>query len=115
MRFSDPKKALDWVGGDTEFFKELVATFLNDEMPKYIKGIETAIQAKDPRLLRENAHGLKGGLGNFFAAPAMEAALELELMGRSGDLTGAEGASAALKTRIEEMSQELMSFLKTLS
>jgi hypothetical protein len=39
---------------------------------------------------------MKGSLGNFGAETAYEAALRLEVIGRQGDMRGAEAAFASL-------------------
>ena len=45
-----------------------------------------AIAAGDGQALRDAAHTLKGAAANFAAAPVIEAARQLELQGRNGDL-----------------------------
>jgi hypothetical protein len=46
------------------------------------------------------AHDLKGAVGTFGADAAFEAALRIETMARSGDLTHAELAYAALEAAL---------------
>jgi HPt (histidine-containing phosphotransfer) domain-containing protein len=45
-----------------------------------------AIAAGDGETLREAAHALKGAAANLAAAPVVEAARQLELQGKNGDL-----------------------------
>ena len=46
-----------------------------------------AIAAGDAEALREPAHALQGAATNFAAAPVVEAARQLELQGKNGDLS----------------------------
>ena len=46
-------------------------------------------------------------MSNFSAHAAVEAALQLETMGREGDLTGAESACLALEGSIERLKPAL--------
>jgi HPt (histidine-containing phosphotransfer) domain-containing protein len=45
-----------------------------------------AFSIADAQAIERAAHGLKGSVSNFGAAAAVEAALELEIMGRTGNL-----------------------------
>jgi hypothetical protein len=51
---------------------------------------------------------LKGAVANFAARSAYEAAFRLEKMARSGDLSGAPEAEAALAREIERLRPALM-------
>ena len=56
------------------------------------------------------AHTLKGSLGMFGAKAAFDVALELEAMGRTGDLTGCEATYAALETALQQVALVLARF-----
>ena len=53
------------------------------------------------------AHHLRGSLTTFAAQAAFDAALELEAMGRTGDLTGAEAAFVSLRDALRHLQKAL--------
>ena len=56
------------------------------------------------------AHALKGSVANFRANAAVDAASQLELMGRHGDLSLADSALANLEKEIERVREDLEAF-----
>ncbi len=105
---------LERVQGDTQLLDELVALFV-EECPGLLSGIRTAIEARDADGLATTAHTLKGCVGNFCAAQAFQAALSLEMMGRSGDLAHATEAFAKLEQELNQVLQALTSLTKEVS
>jgi HPt (histidine-containing phosphotransfer) domain-containing protein len=85
--------------GDEELMREIAELFLKD-YPSRIAEVRDALACADPLRLAQAAHSLKGSLGNFGAAGAVEAALGLELMGRRGVLTNPGEALAALEREL---------------
>ena len=59
--------------------------------------IRQALANREPKELSEAAHALRGTLGNFFAAAAVETAHQLEALGREGRLDGAEALTGELE------------------
>jgi HPt (histidine-containing phosphotransfer) domain-containing protein len=53
------------------------------------------------------AHGLKGSVANFGAQAAVDAAFQLEQMGRAGDVTGASQAIDTLALALSALHSEL--------
>jgi CheY-like chemotaxis protein/HPt (histidine-containing phosphotransfer) domain-containing protein len=102
----DREQALASVEGDLELLKEVVTIFL-EEYPKTIKDIRDAIDGTDSHRLNRSAHALKGSVGNFGARKAYDLALRLELMGKSGDLTGADEAFHVLADEMERLKATL--------
>jgi HPt (histidine-containing phosphotransfer) domain-containing protein len=94
--------ALDRVGGDKELLEEVAQLFL-DTSPHLLAGIRQAVAARDAPALERSAHTLKGSVGNFGAEAAFQAALRLERIGRSRDLSGAEEALQALEGEMERL------------
>jgi len=90
------------VGDDPELLAEIIGLFL-DETPQLVAAIEDAIARGDAKRLERTAHRLKGAVGNFGARPASNAALQLEMFGRSGDLTGAEAGCSTLKRELQQL------------
>jgi HPt (histidine-containing phosphotransfer) domain-containing protein len=94
--FLDGARALTSVGGDAQLLRELARLFLA-ESPTWLADIHDALARRDAPQLQRVAHTLKGSLSTFGALSACEAARRLETMGRSGDLTQADAACAALE------------------
>lgn len=102
----DLKKALEQVGGDREILKEIIGIYC-EEYPKQLFQIQQAIDKNDTAVVNEVAHTIKGAVGNFGAKSAFEAALYLEKIGKSKDLSGALSAFAVLKEKLEQLEREL--------
>src|SRR5947209_18634697 len=92
----DEALALSRVGGDSDLLREVVDLFL-DDFPNTLENIRSAVAAKDPTAVEHQAHSLKGSVSTFGARRAFEAALALEKIGRSKDLTGVENGLAQLE------------------
>ena len=69
-----------------------------------------AIQESNPEGLQKAAHTLKGSVSNFGATLAVQAALDLETMGKAGDIGGAAGALIILEKEIDRVRKKLISF-----
>ncbi len=81
----DRDLALSRVGGDAVLLKEIAALFLED-YPNALAEIRAAAARGDSTGVERAAHGLKGSVANFGAQAAVDAAFQLEQMGRAGDL-----------------------------
>ncbi|MGE5644468.1 MAG: Hpt domain-containing protein [Acidobacteriota bacterium] len=104
---------LERVGGDAEFLRELSGLFA-ENCPKLLAEIRGSISNRDPRALERAAHSLKGSVSNLGAGPAREAALRLEMLGRSGDLAPAAEACSALEREIERFTDALAALARQL-
>ena len=108
MRFSeqlvslDHAMALERLGGDEELLQEVAQLFL-DEYPSLMSEIRQAAQSGDAHRLERAAHSLKGSIANFGVDPAVQAALTVERIGRSGDLTGAVDAYEQLDAMMHQL------------
>ncbi len=102
----DKSALLERVGRDEVLLGELVSLFL-DDCPRLIKDLRDAVLEKNAARLKMTAHALKGSVSNFAASAAHEAALRLESMGQSGDLTDAEKAFAALEAELDRLKPAL--------
>lgn len=94
--------ALLGLQGNKKLLKEISGMFL-DELPKYLAAIQEAVQQGDSHKLDRASHTLKGAVGNFAATSSFEAAHAIEMIGKSGDLAGAEKAIAGLFKEIEKL------------
>ncbi|MCH8062545.1 MAG: response regulator [Chloroflexi bacterium] len=106
----DKDSALDQLEGDEELLGQMVGLILED-CPKFMEDIRAAIARGDAEVLQRTSHTLKGAVGNLQAHAVYEAALRLEMIGRSADLSGAEEALGKLN---EEMNR-LLPALEALS
>lgn len=97
--------------GDVELLREVVGLFV-EEAPELLSAIREAIADRDSMKLKHAAHFLKGTVSSLGARAAREAALRLEVVGRSGDLTYAEPACAELEKEIASLTQALTDFRK---
>ena len=75
--------------GNRELPKKLLTKF-HARLPDELTQIASAVAAGDCALVSSLAHRLKGAAANLSAERMCEAAAELELLGRNGDLTGAD-------------------------
>ena len=96
----DREAALEQMGGDEELLVELVEVFLED-LPERLREIREAVARADADGLQRAAHTLKGSVGNFAARAVYETALELENVGKSGDLQSAGEVCARLNAQID--------------
>jgi two-component system sensor histidine kinase/response regulator len=104
----DRQEALDRVGGDVVLLRELVGVFLAD-CPRLWHDIEDALSRGDARNLSRAAHTLKGAVATFGAKSVRSAAEQLERLGDTGDLTGAENLAARLENELQRLKPVLSS------
>lgn len=99
-RCFNKKKALNYIDGDTELFKEIVDLFL-ECTPKCMEKIQQAIKCGDSITLESAARVLCDSAGNFDAKAVVKATSKLEKIGRKGNLIHAPKAFTTLKKEIE--------------
>jgi HPt (histidine-containing phosphotransfer) domain-containing protein len=104
----DREVALSRVGGDAELLKEIAVLFL-ENYQAWLGELRDAAVRGDAKVVENTAHGLKGSVSNFGAQAAVEAALQLETLGRNRDLTGVSVSLAALESALEALRPELES------
>jgi two-component system, sensor histidine kinase and response regulator len=102
----DRTVALARVGGDEELLKEIAELFL-EEYPRALSEIHQALDAGDSKALERSAHGLKGAVANFGARAVVDAAFELEQLGRAQELGPATEALLHLEQALAALHEEL--------
>ena len=107
----DRAAVLDRLGGDAALLREITAIFLT-EYPDLLRQIRNAIEEGDAGKVERAAHALKGAVSNFAFAPATQAALELELIGRQGRLAEAAPAFDALLGQFRDLEPLLATLLQ---
>jgi two-component system, sensor histidine kinase and response regulator len=73
--------------------------------------IQRAVATSDAGALGRAAHTLKGMISNFCAPDAHAAALAVEKIGKSGDLSTAAAAVKTLEDRLQALIEALECFL----
>ena len=99
-------KLLDSLGGDVDFLKELIDAYL-DSTPGLFVAMRQAAAAGDGAALQRAAHSLKTGSANMGALALAVLCKQLEDMGRSGALVGAEERIDAAEAAYDEVAQAL--------
>jgi HPt (histidine-containing phosphotransfer) domain-containing protein len=102
----DGRRLTERLGGDEDLAQQLALVFL-EEYPGLVAGVRAAVEAGDARAVAQTAHTVKGSVGYFEAAAALEAARELEALGRAGRLQEAGPALERLEAELERVRQEL--------
>jgi CheY-like chemotaxis protein len=94
------------VGHDRQLLKDLIAVFLA-ECPRLLDAVRLAVANGNAPQLKVAAHAVKGTVSNFSTWPAFEAALRLETMGHTGDLTHVAEGLAALESAMARLTPAL--------
>jgi HPt (histidine-containing phosphotransfer) domain-containing protein len=105
-RICDLSGALARMGGDRELLQKLVEFFCEDA-PQYLDRLKAAADERDPAGVQHAAHSLNGLVANFGAEAASRAALRLEEMGHSGDLSSVSEGVRALEEEITRLEATL--------
>lgn len=102
----DHETLMDQVGGDPELLLRLIELFDSDRA-ETIDAIKAGLASKDAKQVERAAHRLKGSLGTLAATAAHAAAFQLEVIGRSGDLSQADSAWQSLERELTRLRPEL--------
>jgi CheY-like chemotaxis protein/HPt (histidine-containing phosphotransfer) domain-containing protein len=97
---------LDSVMGDRALLAEMAELWLADST-KQERQIQEGLDSGDVMMVQRAAHALKGSVGTFQASAAQEAANQLEMSAKDGDLVGARKAFETLSTQIDLVRQDL--------
>jgi len=92
--------------GNAASLAEIATTFL-DDCPRLMARIHAAVATRNAKQLELAAHTLKGAVSNFGASTVVEAAWQLEEMGRHHTLANAPAACAALENSLARLAPEL--------
>lgn len=113
-RILDRTALIERLGGDLELFHEIAGLFRGD-CPKMLSDIRSALNGANPAALERAAHTLKGCVANFGAQAAVQAALNLEKIGRSRQIDAAAGACKALEAEIARFQEALDALARELA
>ena len=98
------------VDGDVDLLRELASVFAA-EAPAILAQIELAIHSGDPETVEKASHKLKGSALQLAASAAAAAARQLEEMGKSKSLNGAEASLVTLRNELRLLQDALNSML----
>lgn len=107
VQILDRALALSRVDGDEDLLREIAVLFL-DDYPNLEANIREAVALRDAKALERASHTLKGSVANFAADAVFRAAFNLEMMGRSRDLSGVEAAFQQLLESYTALHPELV-------
>jgi HPt (histidine-containing phosphotransfer) domain-containing protein len=99
------------VEGDLDLLAEIIGLYL-DNSPRLLEEIESAVAAQDSERIARAAHTLKGMLKNMCAAKCVEAALEVETLGRKNDFALASRSLPSLKDECAQLASVLTEVAK---
>ncbi len=101
----------DRFDGDRHFFGEMLREFL-DYAPNQLETLDQALTKGDATLVERKAHSLKGAAGNLGASRMAELSLNLELAGRTGDLSGAITTVDMLRAELKRMEERVTQWME---
>ncbi len=97
--------------GDEMLLKDIAGLFV-ESCPESLRQIQESLTQQDSKTLIAVVHTLKGSVGNFCAASALQAALDVEQAARDGDLRAAQKAWPILKRETERVAKALAELIK---
>lgn len=103
----DLKDVMERVQDDTDLMLELFDIFIEDFVGKR-ETFWQALEKHDIVKFQLIAHGLKGATGNISAAQMHENCVNLDKMGKVGDLSQARAALELLDKQFEDFKQEVI-------
>ena len=110
----DRESFMSLIEGDKELFLSLLTLF-EDDWPKLMKQMRSALASKDSKTVEHTAHRIKGNLRNFYAEESAKIAQGLEDAGKNGELEGLESAIEELATCLNQVQMDLRSFLNEMN
>jgi two-component system, sensor histidine kinase and response regulator len=109
----DAAALLERVEGDAELLREIVDLFATDS-PRLLKELRQASADGNAGILKRAAHTLKGAASNFGAIAVVDAARDLETMGREGNLADAPAVCGRLEESLRVFEDGLARFVASL-
>jgi HPt (histidine-containing phosphotransfer) domain-containing protein len=98
----DQAVLLERLDGDLELLREVVQIFAADA-PRLLGELHDALDQGNADRVGRAAHTLKGSLALFGAHAATEAARELEMLGRTGNLANGKETAANLVCQLDAL------------
>jgi HPt (histidine-containing phosphotransfer) domain-containing protein len=105
----DLNMLLSHCDGDRELAAKIIRVFLKSN-PAQLAELRCAVERRTSEMIVRAAHTIKGSIGNFGAAAAIDAATRLEKIGRDRRLEKAREALALLEEEIERLKESFIGF-----
>jgi HPt (histidine-containing phosphotransfer) domain-containing protein len=112
MQLFDEKELLDRVDNDWDFLADTVQ-MLETDGRALMAEIRRAADARDATALGRAGHTIKGMISNFCSPATHASALEVETIGKGGEVAAAPAAVTILEARLEELIAGLNELLAT--
>ena len=93
--------------GNEELATRIVKAFLYEDEPRLKSELQDAIKRSDGSGVHHAAHALRGALGEFGAADAVESAGQLESMGKESELQDIQPTYDTFVIQIRSLTEEL--------
>jgi len=105
------EELLEELDGDWEFLEESIEMLIEDA-PGLLADIKNGLTVNNTETIWQNAHTLKSMVGNFSAKRAVEAAYQVESLGRKGEVTEMNAAISHLDSEVDQLISVLTELLK---
>lgn len=96
--------------GDEDLVRELVGLFVDnsdDQLASLINGIAR----RDPGMVKAAAHRLRGSIATFGAPTSVQLAQQLETMGTTGNLEGADALATRFVVAVQQLCDDATTWL----
>lgn len=98
----DRSELMGRVDGDERLCDEILDLFMQDT-PVQLEKLKRAMEGNDATQVEKQAHAIKGASANIGAHALRDAAFEMEMAGRRGDLNPARTLENKLETEFEKL------------
>jgi HPt (histidine-containing phosphotransfer) domain-containing protein len=106
----DKEALMETIDNNIDLLNELIRLYMTN-LSNLMTRIKEGVLKKDSSMIEHSAHALKGMSYNISAQRIASAALTLEKIGRSNDLTQAQDMYAALEKEARELEKMLNEIL----
>ncbi|MGB2697545.1 MAG: response regulator [Candidatus Zixiibacteriota bacterium] len=103
--------AIDRFCGDRELFEKMLEEFL-DFVPKQLRILDKAVKKGDVETVDREAHSLKGLAAQLSVNGLADLSLNLELLGRKGNLVGANDELDKMRTEFQHLKEYINNSLQ---
>ena len=107
----DYERIEDATGGDREFLEELVDIFLTDADER-VEELKDALSKGEADTFSRTAHKLKGSSANMGAVRLTDIAKDMEQLGKTASLSGAEALMQPLQDELIRVRETLEQMLQ---
>lgn len=95
-------EALERIGGDESFLKELFNLYVQDFGARYVH-LQKAVRQKDFRQIEELGHSLRGASANLSLSSLQKVSLDLEIAGKKKNIHKAKEMLSLLEREFKKL------------